>query len=574
MSGESQAVENANRGARRRVAVVTGGGGGIGTQAALELARQGAVVVAMDPGAGTQGEPLNEPTAAATAELVKAQGGTAISSTASVTDRAAVGALFREVVAEFGSLDIVVNTAGILRFPKLLESTEDDWWSVLDVHLNGYLNVLAEALPIMIDAGYGRIVGFTSGVGLARTLTDGPSYGAAKRAVAALTWQIGRRLPAGVTVNALSPIAASRMVLDGLIAGGVDPKGLDLSAMPQPAHMGPAAAYLASERFGWCTGEVVFSGGSELSVTEPPRLIEVVRTRDVADFAAALGTLVPVVFAPSDAQQRTTGGSNPRFGNVFDGPASDASDSAPVSAPVDVAPQSDTPTCVVVSDDVTFAGRIPAAIAGWGMTTVGIGAWQPNTPAPTTVPTSFADAAEALQLASKATGRIDALVVALGRSRSDIAADTWSELLDSHADASRHIVANAAWLHAAVHHAVNAGHPIRIVFVNDARSLAGQTAAQAIAQVARGADDAAFDAEIDVFSLSVETDQPDLDAVAAFVARLVGAADTLALRGGEFVVGDGWLGLRGHPGPMASVSFGGLAIPDWMDDALQQVMSR
>ena len=103
---------------------------------------------------------------------------------------------------------------------------------------------------------------------------------------------------------------------------------------------------------------------------------------------------------------------------------------------------------------------------------------------------------------------------------------------------------------------------------------ADKTAAQAIAQVARGADDAAFDAEVDVFSLSVETDQPDVDAVAAFVARLVGAADTLALRGGEFVVGHGWLGLRGHPGPMASVSFGGLGIPDWMDDALQQVMSR
>ena len=96
--------------ARRRVAVVTGGGGGIGSEACFELARQGVAVIAMDPGVGLEGEPLHEPTAEAVAEKIRASGGTARSSQASVTDRNAVRELFGDVVTEFGSLDIVLNT--------------------------------------------------------------------------------------------------------------------------------------------------------------------------------------------------------------------------------------------------------------------------------------------------------------------------------------------------------------------------------------------------------------------------------------------------------------------------------
>src|SRR5271169_5013130 len=96
---------------RRPAAVVTGGGGGIGTAVALELARRGVAVVAMDPGVGVQGEPLNEPTAAETARRIEAEGGTARSSTVSVTDVKALTSLFEDIVLEFGSLDVVVNTA-------------------------------------------------------------------------------------------------------------------------------------------------------------------------------------------------------------------------------------------------------------------------------------------------------------------------------------------------------------------------------------------------------------------------------------------------------------------------------
>lgn len=301
----------------RRVAVVTGGGGGIGSEIAFELARQGAAVVAVDAGVGVQGEPLGEQTAAVTARRIREAGGTATSATTSVTDADAISDLFNATAAEFGSLDIVVNTAGFLRFRRLADATEDDWRAVLGVHFDGYLNVLSAALPIMAATGYGRVLGLTSGVGLARTSVDGPAYGSAKRSVAALTWQLGRTAPPGVTVNALSPIAATRMVSSALIAAGANPQGLDLSAMPQPAAMAPLAAYMCGEHSGWCSGRILFCAGTEASLIMPPATLEAVRSSDVPDFAGALGTLVPTVLVPAEARQRTTGGSNPRFGPIL-----------------------------------------------------------------------------------------------------------------------------------------------------------------------------------------------------------------------------------------------------------------
>ncbi len=196
---------------QQRVAVVTGAGGGIGGAVAAELARRGLAVVVMDPGTGLHGEPLNEPTAAATAQRITEAGGTARASVASVTDRAALRALFREVVTEFGSLDVVVNPAGIVPAEQFPHASQHDWSQVIGIHLGGYLNVLAEALPLMVTAGSGRIVGVTSGAGLARAAAASAAYGCAKRAVAAVTWELGARLPDGVTLNALSPIASTRM---------------------------------------------------------------------------------------------------------------------------------------------------------------------------------------------------------------------------------------------------------------------------------------------------------------------------------------------------------------------------
>jgi hypothetical protein len=478
-----------------------------------------------------------------------------------VTDAEALRALFAEVVDEFGALDAVVNTAGVLRFPRLVDTTEDDWQTVLDVHFNGYLNVLAAALPLMGEAGYGRIVGCTSGVGLARTSLDGPAYGSAKRAVASLTWKLGTLVPPGVTVNAFSPIAATRMVREGLIAAGVSPKGLDLTAMPQGEDMGPAVAFLAGDRFGWSSGRVLFSAGSELSLVEPPRLIEAVRTEGVDDLAGALDTLVPVVLGPAESDQRTTGGSNPRFGNVWSLPAP-SEPRGPLGDPT-------TGACLVVSDGQEIARAVRAALTHWGKRTAGVGPWQPFDRSATEVPTGFDEALGMLERASGKVGPIDAVIVVVTPDTATHSAGTpaWQQLVESHRGTARDVIAQAAWARATARHALTSGLNVRSIHVVPAWTPAAQTAAEAVAQLVRCVPEGTG---LTAFSISLESDDHrDLSALADLATRLACAGDASVLVEAELVVGRGWLGVRAHPGPTTTVSFGGRSIPEWVDATLR-----
>ena len=571
-------------GRRRPAAVVTGGGGGIGTEVALELARRGVAVVAMDPGVGLQGEPLHEPTAAQTAKRIEAEGGVARASTASVTDRDAVRSLFADVVGEFGSLDIVVNTAGILRFASFLDAAEDDWRAVLDVHLNGYLNVLSEALPVMAAAGYGRIVGVTSGAGLARAAADSAHYSCAKRAVAAVTWQLADLLPEGVALNALSPLAATRMITGAATGGDAGRRqsggdagrrqsgGLDLSGLPPAQDMAPAAAYLASAEAGSCRGHVIFSAGPELSLISPPRLLEAVRTERTADFAASLDTLVPVVLGPAEERQRSTGGSNARFGPVFDQPGTPG----PVPGP---APAS--ANCLVISDHAAVASSIAAALARCGMTAIDLsghpltgqpltGLSAPDQPA--SLPKGFAAAEAAVQRAAHAAGGIDAVVIAPGPfAAPGPGAASWGQMLAGYSATADRVLCHAGWLQAAARHAVRTSRPIRVMHLADATSPPLRAAAQAVAQLAR-CGSLIRPGQIDVFSIALETAEPaDHQPVADLIARLLWAGDASALRGAELVARPGWIGIRSHPGPAATASYGTSAIPSWIDDWLRAV---
>ena len=534
----------------------------------MQLARRGATVVVVDPGVGVYGEPLGEPTAELTAKRIIAAGGQARSSTISVTDGDALRLLFGEVVRDFGALDIVLNTAGILRHANLREASEDDWRSMLDVHLNGYLNVLSAALPIMIDAGYGRIVGFTSGAGLARTSPNGPAYGCAKRAVASLTWQLGQLMPEGIAVNALSPIAASRMVRAALEQSTESRGGLDLTAMPQPHDMAPAAEYLSRESFGWCTGQVIFSAGTELSVIGPPRLIEAVQTGEVADFTEALATLIPALLGPVESEQRTTGGSNPRIGPVFDQPV-------PTTRPVGGDDAVEQQTCVIVTDDTDLGRAVSQAVTKWGMRPVGVGTWEPFDQGASALPVDFARTAGTLRRAEVITGRIDALVVALGTAAppSVPSSASWADVVSSHRDSASRIVDYASWAHAGIDHALGALRPLRVVQLTRADSAAGHSEAQAIVQLARSANDMPTPSTIDFFAIGIEaTESADYQPLADLVARLLGADDGPLLRGAELFWRNSWLGLRSHPAPIATVTFGGPEIPSWMDDALREAL--
>jgi NAD(P)-dependent dehydrogenase (short-subunit alcohol dehydrogenase family) len=395
------------------VTVVTGGAVGIGAAIAEELGRAGVYVVTVDPGVKVDGTPGDGGEEATTAQRIVEAGGQARASNISVADEDAVRGLFTDLVDEFGALDAVVNVAGISRATGFAHGEEDDWRAVLSVHVDGYLNVLRAALPHMVVAGHGRILGVTSGSGW--RAADAGAYSCAKRAVSALTWRIGQETPPGVTVNALSPIAATRMVLGALSRAGASAGdsstggvSLGLASVPPPEHLGPIGAYLAGETFSsWARGQIVFSNGAEAAWVVPPRLLEVARTSDVESLLAMLESFGSKVMAPAEASQASNGGGNPRLGTAFADGAPDGGASGAMRA-------------VVVSDEPAHAATLTGALAARGVVSTVIDAPE----------TTFAAAAEQLSKVGAESGPIDAVVIALAGGAISSAAESWARVLD------------------------------------------------------------------------------------------------------------------------------------------------
>ncbi len=421
------------------------------------------------------------------------------------------------------------------------------------VHLGGYLNVLDAALPLMASAGFGRIVGVTSGSGW--RAADAGGYSAAKRAVAALTWQLGRQAPPGVTVNAVSPIAATRMVAAALerarkagrTSGG---GGLSLSSMSGPEDLGPLGAYLVGEQFGWCSGRVFFAGGSEVAMVEEPHLLEVVRTSGAVSLDGVLEAVLPRAFAKAEASQTSDGGSNPRFGPIFDEPA-----------PAELA-SSTVRSCVLVTDRQRLGRSITAALESRSIACHLVD-----------VAHGFADAAQALDSAVKVSGPIDSVVVVPAGSGSNApSSDGWERVLADHREIVDHIHTDAGWARAAADYAVGANRPVRLVTLTDATTSEGRSRAQASVQQARVAA-GATEGRVTAFAAGMEVPEEGAGpSAAALVAHLLSHPEAQALAGAELVLGFGWLGLRSHPRPTGSITYGGPAIPDWLDPTLREIV--
>ncbi len=531
---------------------MTGGGGGIGAAIAEELGRGGWFVVTVDPLVSLDGaERLPEPEET-TAGRIVAAGGSARASSVSVTDGGAVRDLFSELVDEHGGLDAVVNVAGITRQTYFAQGTEEDWLAVLGVHLGGYLNVLDAALPLMAAAGHGHVLGVTSGSGW--RAADAGGYSCAKRAVAALTWQLGRQAPPGVTINAMSPIAATRMVAAALErarqAGKSGGGGISFISMPGPEDLGPLGAYLVGDGFGWCTGRVLFAGGSEVAVVDEPRLLEVVRSDDVVSLARVLEAVIPGAFATAETSQVSQGGGNPRFGPIFD-----------ESAPAEIK-SPHVRSCAIVTDRPRLAVSLTAALGARSVTCHRVDGAH-----------GFRPAADALSSVVKSAGPIDAVVVALAGSHMTVGStDGWERVLAEHRGIVEDIHTDAGWARAAADYAASAARPVQLVTLTDASTTEGRSRAQASAQLARAAM-GATEGRITAFAASIEASEEGADRpVGELVAHLLGHPETAALAGAELVVGDGWLGLRSHPRPIGSVTYGGPAVPDWLDATLREIV--
>ncbi|MDA0280584.1 MAG: NAD(P)-dependent dehydrogenase (short-subunit alcohol dehydrogenase family) [Pseudohongiellaceae bacterium] len=224
-----------------QVAIVTGAGGGLGKQHALELGRRGAKVVVNDLGGSVDGSGGSASAAEQVAQEIRDNGGTAMSNDASVTDFEAVQAMVDETVAKWGRIDILVNNAGILRDKTFSKLELENWHAVIDVHLTGSLNATKCVWPIMVEQKYGRIIMTTSTSGLFGNFGQA-NYGAAKLGLVGFMNTLrfeGAKY--NVFTNAIAPIAATRMT--------VELPGFEDSAEKlAPELVTPAVVYLCSEK--------------------------------------------------------------------------------------------------------------------------------------------------------------------------------------------------------------------------------------------------------------------------------------------------------------------------------------
>lgn len=256
-----------------KVAIVTGGGRGLGRCHALALAAQGAAVVVNDLGGAVTGGGPDENGGGAAEQVVaeiKAMGGQAVANRASVADWAGAESIIADAVAAFGGLDIVVNNAGINRPASLIDLTEADYDLETAVHLKGTTAVCHHAARLW--AGQGRregraIINTTSPVGV-HPMPEGGPYCAAKAGIAALTVVAAQELAGlGVRVNAVAPAARTRMVMASPSVDQLMPRaeGFDRHL---PDHVSPLVVYLASSlnRF---TGRIFGAEGPDVALYQP-----------------------------------------------------------------------------------------------------------------------------------------------------------------------------------------------------------------------------------------------------------------------------------------------------------------
>ena len=226
-----------------KVAIVTGAGHGLGRSHALAFAERGAKVVVNDLGGSVHGEGQSDAADAVVAEI-QAAGGNAVANKASVADRDGAKSIVDDAVAAFGTVDIVVNNAGILRDKSFKNMTLDEFDLVIDVHLRGTAYVTYFAWPIMYQKNWGRVVFTSSTSGIFGNFGQA-NYGTAKMGMLGLMNVLAiEGAGHNVRVNCLAPGAATRMT------ASVPGSTIDLSKPPpamSPALVTPAVLYLCSE---------------------------------------------------------------------------------------------------------------------------------------------------------------------------------------------------------------------------------------------------------------------------------------------------------------------------------------
>ncbi len=254
-----------------RVAIVTGAGNGLGRTHALGLAARGAKVVVNDLGGARDGTGGSLSAAETVVEEIKAAGGEAIANGANVTKIDEVEAMVKEAMDTWGRVDILVNNAGILRDKTFLKMDLADFQMVIDVHLMGSVNCTKAVWEIMREQGYGRIAMTTSSSGLYGNFGQA-NYGAAKLGLVGFMNTLhleGAKYD--IRINALSPVAATRMTEDLMPQEVLDvltPESVSAGLLYLVSEDGPKRTILAAGAGGFACARITETQGIYLKPDE------------------------------------------------------------------------------------------------------------------------------------------------------------------------------------------------------------------------------------------------------------------------------------------------------------------
>ena len=293
-----------------KVAIVTGAGGGIGREIAIMMAKSGAKVIVADIGASLTGEGGSATPAQQTKALIEQSGGVAEICTESVAAWGSAQKIVQSAMDHFGRIDAVVNNAGILRDVIFHKMTEDDWLSVIAVHLNGSFFVSRAAAEHYRKQESGTFVHISSTSGLIGNFGQA-NYSAAKLGITALSKSIALDMARyNVRSNCIAPFAWSRMTSS--IPASTPEQQARVAKIQQmtPDKNAPAAVWLSSDASNYVTGQVFGTRMNELILFSSPRPIRIVHKAEgwtPESIASHAGPALKTAFMPLD-----------RSGEVFD----------------------------------------------------------------------------------------------------------------------------------------------------------------------------------------------------------------------------------------------------------------
>ena len=284
-----------------RVAIVTGGGRGIGRAHALRLAAYGARVLVNDAGSAADGRPTTETPAEETAAAVRTAGGEALAHAGDISSMRVGQELVDLAVASWGRLDIVVNNAGIGRPKMVFNLEEDEWDDVLRVHLKGTFAVSRPACrwwraqAKQQGSTYGRLINTSTGL-LLYGGAGQSNYVAAKGGTSAFTDAVATEMaPYGVTVNAIMPSAMTRLAAVGWRIGRQ--QSAELAFDPtDPVHVAEFVCYLASPAAGWLSGQTFQVRGAVIEHVAGWQIDRTLERSERPFTAADLATELPRLF--------------------------------------------------------------------------------------------------------------------------------------------------------------------------------------------------------------------------------------------------------------------------------------